>query len=278
MTASTSLLAWIESLFRDPAAQTALVADPQGYAADHGFQNLSSADVHDALCLAADNRSASYDHGSSNHVQLPPPPAHYDHEDGAHYLRSYVSNNYTTIDEHNTNIDNSVHERVNTGGGDFSQEIHNDPVVASGHGAVAAGGDIRDSTVTTGSRNVVGDHNQAVTGSDNTTAFGSGDATNAHLGHANFGDGSALSIGGNADGHNTHSDTTTTVHNSGSGDTTVNAAGDHGDANQSADQHHADDSTHSNYDDTSHNDSHNDYNAHNDSHLDDSHNADIHHY
>jgi len=162
MTASTSLLAWIESLFRDPAAQTALLADPQGYAADHGFQNLSSADVHDALCLAADNRSASYDHDSGNHVQLPPPPARYDHEDGAHYLRSYVSNNYTTIDEHNTNIDNSVHQQVDTHGGDFSQEIHNDPVVASGDHSVAAGGDIRDSTLTTGDRNVVGNDNQAV--------------------------------------------------------------------------------------------------------------------
>jgi len=271
MTSSFSLLAWIESLFRDPAAQAAFQADPQGVAASQGFPNLSSADVHDALCLAADNRSASHDHDSGNHVHFPPPPAHHHGENGSDYLRNYVTNNYTTVD-------NSVHERVNTGGGDFSQEIHNDPVVASGHGAVAAGGDIRDSTVTTGDRNVVGNHNQAVTGSDNTTAFGSGDATNAHLGHANFGDGSALSIGGDADGHNTHSDTTTSVHNSGSGDTAVNAAGDHGSANQFADQHHADDSTRSNYDDTSHTDSHNDYNSHNDSHLDDSHNADIHHY
>jgi hypothetical protein len=278
VTSSFSLLAWIENLFRDPAAQAAFQADPRGVAASQGFPNLSSADVHDALCLAADNRSASHDHDSGNHVHFPPPPEHHHGEDGAHYLRNYVTNNYATVDEHNTNIDNSVHERVNTGGGDFSQEIHNDPVVASGHGAVAAGGDTRDSTVTTGDRNVVGNHNQAVTGSDSTTAFGSGDATNAHLEHANFGDGGALSIGGNADGHNTHSDTTTSVHNSGSGDTTVNAAGDHGGAHQYADQHHADDSTHTNYDDTSHTDSHNDYGSHNDAHLDDSHNADIHHY
>jgi hypothetical protein len=277
MTASTSLLAWIESLFRNPAAQAALQADPQGYAADHGFQNLSSADVHDALCLAADNRSASYDHDSSNHVQLPPPPAHYDHEDGAHYLRSYVSNNYTTIDEHNTNIDNSVHERVNTHGGDFSQEIHNDPVVASGDHSVATGGDIHDSTLTTGDRNVVGDNNQAATGDHNTTAFGSGDATNAHLDHSNFGDGGALSIGGNADGNNTHSDTTTSVHNSSSGATSVNAAGDHADAHQNVDQHQADDSTHTNYDDTSHTDHHDELNSHDNTHLADHHNTDIHH-
>jgi hypothetical protein len=142
---------------------------------------------------------------------------------------------------------------------------------------VAAGGDIRDSTLTTGDGNVVGDDNHAVTGDDNTTAFGSGDATNAHLDHSNFGDGGALSIGGNADGNNTHSDTTTSVHNSGSGATSVNAAGDHADAHQNVDQHQADDSTHTNYDDTSHTDSHNELNSHDNTHLDDHHNTDIHH-
>jgi hypothetical protein len=276
-TVSTSLLAWIESLFRDPAAQAALQADPQGYAADHGFQNLSSADVHDALCLAADNRSASYDHGSGNHVQLPPPPAHYDHEDGAHYLRSYVSNNYTTIDEHNTNIDNSVHQDIDTHGGDFDQVIDNDPVVASGDGAVAAGGDIRDSTLTTGNGNVVGDGNHAVTGDGNTTAFGSGDATTADLGHTNVGDGGSVSIGGNAYGHNEDNDTSTSVHNSGSGDTSVNAAGGHGDAAQHADQSEHDDSTRTNSEDSSHSDSHDQVASHNDSSYENSHDYDAHH-
>jgi hypothetical protein len=150
-------------------------------------------------------------------------------------------------------------------------------VVASGDHSVAAGGDISDSNITTGDGNVVGDNNQAVTGDHNTTAFGSGDASNANFDHTSVGDGGALSVGGDAYGHNEDNDTSTSVHNSGSGDTSVNAAGDHGYADQTADQSHHDDSSYSNYDDHSSSDSHDDYNSHNSAQADDSHNVDIHH-
>ncbi len=276
MATTSSLLDWILSLLRDPAEQAAFQADPSGYAADHGFSDLSAADVHDALCLAGDNESQSWRGGHDGHVHFPP-PRHYDHgESGTHYLRSYITNNYTSIDERSTNIDNSVHERVDTHGGDFSQNIHNDPVVASGDGAVAAGHDIRDSTLTTGDRNVVGDNNHAVTGDHDTTAFGSGAATNARFDHASFGDGAATSIGGNADGQAEHSDTSTSVHG-GDGPTSVNAAGAHATAHALDDQHSTDSSTHSSFDDHAHTDSHNELNSHDTSHFDDSHNTDIHH-
>ena len=276
MATTTSLLDWILSLLRDPNQQAAFQADPQGYASEHGFSNLSAADVHDALCLAGDNQSQSYRGDHDAHVHYPP-PQHYEHgESGAHYLRSYITNNYTSIDERSTNIDNSVHERVDTHGGDFSQSIHNDPVIASGDHAVAAGHDIRDSTLTTGNGNVVGDNNQAVTGDHNTTAFGSGAATNADLSHASFGDGAAPSIGGNADGHNEHNATNTSVHG-GDGPTSVNAAGAHANAHAVDDQHATDSSTHSAFDDHSHTDSHSELNSHNQAHFDDSHNIDIHH-
>jgi hypothetical protein len=280
MTASTSLLDWILSLLRDPDARAAFQANPDGYAAAHGFDGLSSADVHDALCLIADNGSASYDHkfSGSNEVHYPPPQQHYDyHEPASQYLNHYITNNYTTIEEHNTNIDDSVHQNIDTHGGDFNQVIDNDPVVASGDGAVAAGGNIDHSTLTTGDGNVVGDGNHAVTGDDNTTAFGSGDATNANLHNVHTGDGSGLSLGGDATGHTTDNDTTTSVHNSGSGATSVDAAGAHGYADQYANQSEHNDSTHSNYQDDSHNDSHNDYNSANSDHFNDSHDVDIHH-
>ena len=278
MTTSTSLLDWILSLLRDPDSRAAFQADPEGYASDHGFQDLSSADVHDALCLIADNGSASYDHKfTASDVHYPPPP-HYDsHHDAPQYLNHYITNNYKVIDEHNTNIDDSVHQNIDTHGGDFHQVIDNDPVVASGDGAVAAGGDIKDSTVTTGDHNVVGHDNQAVTGDDNTTAFGSGDATNADLGHTHVGDGGALSIGGDAHGHSENNDTSTSVHSSGSGDTSVNAAGGHGDASQVADQHESDNATHTNYEDSSHSDSHDTIGSHNDSTYDSNHDYDSHH-
>ena len=274
MATSTSLLDWLLEMLRDPSARAAFQADPQGYLNQCGFHNVSGADVHEALQLISDDDH----HSHSDHNVHYPPPREYHHGDSPeHVLRSYITNNYTTINEHNTNIDDSVHQDIDTHGGDFQQTIDNDPVVASGEGSVAAGGNIDGSKVTTGDGNVVGDGNHAVTGDHDTTAFGSGSATDANINHASFGDGSGLSVGGDASGHNTHSDTTTAVHNSGSGDTSVNAAGSHGYADQNADQSSHNDSTHSNYEDHSQSDSHDDYNSHNSGSYDDSHNVDVHH-
>ncbi|WP_028923391.1 IniB N-terminal domain-containing protein [Pseudonocardia acaciae] len=278
--ADSTLLDWIMSLLRDPEARADFQADPQGYAADNGLANLSAADVHDALTLIADNQSAGYDHrhGGDNGVHYPP-PRHPDHNDGdgASYLNNYVTNNYTTIEDHSTNIDNSVHQNIDTDGGDFDQVIDNDPVVASGDGSVASGGDIRDSDITTGDGNVVGDGNQVVSGHGNTTAFGSGDATDASFEGARFGDGSAVSVGGNAYGNSEDNDTSTSVSNSGSGDTSVNAAGDHGYADQAADQSATDNSSFSNYEDNSSSYSDNEINSNNDSRSMDSHDTVVDH-
>jgi hypothetical protein len=275
---TSSLLDWILSLLRDPDARADFQHDPDGYAAQHGFQGLTAADIHDALTLIADSGSASYDHRFHDDGVHYPPPHHYPSGESApHYLNNYITNNYKIIDDHSTHIDNSVHQNIDTHGGDFNQVIDNDPVVASGDGAVAAHGDIRDSDITTGDHNVVGDGNEVVTGDHNTTAFGSGDATNASFDHTSVHDGGAISLGGNAYGHNEDNSTSTAVHNSGSGDTSVNAAGTHGYADQTADQSHHDDSSYSNYEDHSSTDSHNDYNSHNSAHVSDSHDVDVHH-
>ncbi|WP_156935393.1 IniB N-terminal domain-containing protein [Pseudonocardia spinosispora] len=277
-TASPSLLDWIMELFRNPEARAEFRDDPRGYAEENGFENLSAGDVRDALCLVADSQSAGYDHrGGNGGTHYPPPPRHdddgrddHDNDDGPRYLNNYITNNYETIEENTTNIDNSVHQNVDTDGGDFSQVIDNDPVVASGDGSVAAGGDISDSTLTTGDGNVVGDGNQAVTGDDNTSAFGSGDATDTNLEDVRFGDGSAASFGGDASGSSSDDDTTTAVRNSGSGDTSVNAAGSGGYADDYSDQSSTDDSTHSNYTDDSRVDSHDSINSDNESRYSDS--------
>ncbi len=273
MATSTSLLDWLLDLLRDPEAREAFERDPQGYLNDCGFHDVSGRDIHEALTLISDDDDR---HGSHGHHY--PPPREYHHGDGPDtVLKNYVTNNYTTIEDHSTNIDNSVHQDIDTHGGDFSQVIDNDPVVASGDGSVAAGGDIRDSTLTTGNGNVVGDNNQAVTGDGNTSSFGSGDANNTDISHSSFGDGSAVSGGGDAYGHSTDNDTTTAVHNSGSGETSVNAAGDHGYADNYSDQSAHDDSTRSNYEDHSSSDSHDDVNSHNSGSYEDSHDVDVHH-
>jgi hypothetical protein len=271
-----SLLDWILDLLRNSDERNAFQADPDRYAAEHGFAAVNAGDVHDALCVAADSASAHSDHRHSEHHVAP--PHHYSHHTNpVHYLHQYVTNNYTTIEEHTTNIDDSIHQNVDTHGGDFNQVIDNDPVVASGDGAVAAGGDIRDSTVTPGSGNVVGDDNHAITGDDNSTAFGSGDATTASFDHVRTGSGSGLTLTGDATGHDTDNNTATQVHASGSGPTSVDAAGPHANASQYADQADHNNSTHSNYSDHSDTSLHNTYDSNNSGHYADSHDTDYHH-
>jgi hypothetical protein len=65
------------------------------------------------------------------------------------------------------------------------------------------------------------------------------------------------------------------VRNSGSGDTSVNAAGDHGSADQYANQNETDDSTHSNYENNSNTDSHDNTNSHNQSDFRDDHSSTV---
>ena len=272
-TSSLSLLDWLINLLRDPDARSVFQADPQSYVKENGFENLSSNDIYDALCLIGDNQSAGYDHrGGGEHFPPPPHPSH-GHGDAARYLNNYITSNYT-VDDRDTNIDSSIHQEIDTGGGDFEQTIDNDPVVASGDGSVAAGGDIRDSTLTSGDGNVVGDDNEAVTGNDNSTAFGSGDATSASFDDARFGDGSAVSLGGNAEGSSNDNDTTTSVRG-GDGATSVNAAGESGNANQSADQSHNETSTDTSFDDHSRADSHTDLNSHNQADISDDHSTSL---
>lgn len=272
---STSLLDWILTLFKDPDAREAFRADPDKYAAQHGFENVSAADMQDVLCVAADSQPAHSDHGDhgdhSHRSDYSPPPSHHHGEAAPHYLNRYITNNYQTVEKHETNIDQSIHQNVDTHGGDFDQHIDNDPVVASGDGAVATAGDIRDSTVTPGSGNVIGDDNNADTGDGNNTAFGSGDASSTDIEHSSFGDGSSLTGNGTADGNNTSNDTHTVAHNSGSGDTSVSAAGAGGYSDAYADQHQSDNSEHSNYEDASHTDTHDAFNSHNSADLSDSH-------
>jgi hypothetical protein len=266
-----SLLEWLLDLLKDPSARADLLDDPNKYLDDHGFGNVDARDLYDSLCLAADNDHSHNDHG--NHY---PPPKHYNnHEDAGHYLKSYITNNYTYVDDRDTNIDDSIHQKIDTHGGDFDQTIDNHPVVASGDGAIAAGGDIRDSTLTTGDGNVVGDGNRAVTGDHNTTAFGQGDATNASFDDAHFGSGSGVSLGGNASGSAEDNDTSTAVHG-GSGATNVNAAGNDGNANDVANQAHTTSDFDQDIDSHSSVDSHADVASHNSVDTHDSHDFDLH--
>jgi hypothetical protein len=222
MTTSTSLLDLLLSLFRGPEAMAAFEEDPKGFLGSCG--DISPDDVRDALVLLQDSQDADLDRDytvganhTSNHVQVPPPPPVPENQDGesnheaaVRYLNTYVTNNY--VDDRDTIIDNSVNQQIDTGGGDFDQDIDIDSVAATGDGAVAAGDDIEDSTIVTGDDNqvgngnmsgddnIVGDNNDVISGDDNNTAFGDGDANSASLEDVQVNDGGALAVGGNATG------------------------------------------------------------------------------
>jgi hypothetical protein len=246
-----TLLEFLRSLIYDDEARQEFADNPDQALADAGLDHLSAADVHDALSLMQDDSqeadfSRDTDTGG-NEINIAPPAPVESHDGGdesaVEYINKYITNNY--IDDRDTTIDNSVNQQIDTGGGDFDQNIDIDSTVASGDGAVAAGDDIEDSTIATGDGNtigdgnvtgddntvgdgntdvnvdgggsaIVGDGNQAVVGDGNTSSFGDGDATSAEIdGDVNVDDGSSFAIGGNSSVDSSdHSDDDTYTDNS----------------------------------------------------------------
>jgi hypothetical protein len=213
-----TLLEFLRSLIFNDEARQDFAEDPEGALDAAGLGHLSADDVHDALLLMQeDNQDADFSRdyetgGNEINVAAPAPVEHHDDggsESAVEYINKYITNNY--IDDRDTTVDNSVNQQIDTGGGDFDQNIDIDSTVASGDGAVAAGDDIEDSTVVTGEGNTVGDGNvtgdgnitgdgnQAVIGDGNTSSFGDGDAVSADInGDVNVDDGSSFAIGGSS--------------------------------------------------------------------------------
>ena len=201
---ATSLLEFLRELLSDAGLRAQFENDPQGTLNANGLGNVSAADLHDGLSLMCDSSEHDSDngHGGGYHVAAPQPVDH--DQSPIEYLRTYVTNNYTIDDR---DIDNSIHQDIDNRGGHFDQDISN--VSNSGDGAVVAGDDIDDSTITTGNHNqvgdgnvqgehnVVGDGNDVVSGSNNTTGFGTGDVSSVG-GGVSVGAGGAFSGTGNA--------------------------------------------------------------------------------
>src|ERR1700761_2450814 len=194
MSSVTSLLDFILNLLKDPQAQAEFKANPQAVLADNGLTGVCAADIHDTLPLVTDNRAVEQ---TSSHTSAPsaaPAPGESDTHAAVRYL-SYITNTYSYTDDHNTAIDESVHQNI-WAAGDVTQTFDNNNVVSSGHGSVAAGGDISGSTVTTGNGDAVG--SGAAAGTGNVTGSGNalGDGSAAGTGHAGaHGDGSTIGHG-----------------------------------------------------------------------------------
>src|SRR5918992_102848 len=93
---TSNLLELLLNLLRDPSAYR---EDPEGFLSDCG--DVSPDDIREALILLQDRQDAN------------------------------VNRDYNTVDDRDTNIDNSTDIQVETEGGDFDADIDFDSTVAS---------------------------------------------------------------------------------------------------------------------------------------------------
>ncbi|OLT02590.1 hypothetical protein BJF90_29040 [Pseudonocardia sp. CNS-004] len=235
-----TIMEFLQQLFSSEEAREAFQENPEQALDDAGLGHLSADDVSDALTMMHDDsQSADFSreyNGGDNEVNIaaPAPVEHHDggSESAAEYITKYVTENYIT-NEGDTITDNSVNQQIDTGGGDFDQNIDIDSTVASGDGAVAAGDDIEDSTIATGDGNtigdgntsvdvegggsaIVGDGNASVIGDGNTSGFGDGDVSSTEIdGNVSVDDGSSFAIGGSSSVDSSdHSDDDVNIDNS----------------------------------------------------------------
>jgi hypothetical protein len=275
-----TLLEFLRELLTNEQARDLYAANPDAALSRYGLDNLSPADVHDALVLIEDNETAEYTagHFDAQFATPPPVPVNYtggEHQAAVDYINRYVSNTYTA--DRDSITDNSTEQHIRTDGGDFDQDLDVDSLVASGDGAVAAGQDITGSTVVSGDENqvgagnlsgdnnVVGNNNDALGGDGNTAAFGDGDANRAAFDDVDVSHGGALSVGSNAAGNydvdDSFNDTSTSTRNSNEFDHSFNTD------NDIADDSFNDVSSETDID--SHDSVHNDNQSHNNVDVDD---------
>jgi hypothetical protein len=238
-----SLLDTLIGIFSDNDTHQAFQNDPDGFLNQNGFGNVTSQDIEAEMPRVLEalqgNSGGATQGGAANfagsgNVVLPPPPGGGGGgggEEGGlsgaiesinHYTnvlnvteQSFQDNDYTSIDDRDTTVDQSVNQNI-TAFGDVNQDFDNDVVsgdgavaagdgsqVNTGDGAVQAGDDIEDSTIATGdvggsvfgdvSDSVVGDGNQVIDDSIvGAASFGEGDATNVVAENANLGDGTIV--------------------------------------------------------------------------------------
>ena len=236
-----SVFDFLFDLFQDEEARTELAADGPGYIEEHLPEGMTQAEFLEgveSVCgelppeQAAILRSAygldGPDGTSPSSPSYPPAPPQQPGETDIDYTlrqinhysevvnvtnQSFEDNDTTTINDQDTNVDNSVNQNI-TAFGDVTQDFDNDVVtgdenalggdgaqVNSGDGAVQAGGNITDATIATGNveGSVTGDVYDSVVGDDNqviddstvgAVSFGEGDAINAD--NVNQGDGTIV--------------------------------------------------------------------------------------
>ena len=136
-TVADALISFILSLLRDPAAVEKFDAAPTAVLASKGLQDACAADVQAVKPIIVDNPTVIV-----KPVPVgPPPPPDPPHSDEVVKEIKHIINQFATIDNRTTIVDQSTNQNIWTEGGDVTQIFDQEAVIASGDGSVAAGDD-----------------------------------------------------------------------------------------------------------------------------------------
>lgn len=128
-----ALIAFILSLLHDPAAAEKFNTDPQGSLASNGLQGACAADVHAVTPIIVEYPTVT--------PQPPGPTPPHHHEPVIREI-SRILNQFTTIDNRSTVVDQSTNQNIWTSGGDLTQIFDQTANVASGDHSMSAGHNI----------------------------------------------------------------------------------------------------------------------------------------
>lgn len=169
-TIADALIAFILSLLRDPDAVEEFNAAPQAALASKGLEGACAADVKAVAPVIIDHPDVTP--RPDGPVYRPDPP------DEVIKEISRIINQFTTIDNRSTVIDQSTNQNI-WAKGDVTQIFDQEAVVAVGDGSVAAGDDAAvdnsENEVTVGDvavGNTTGSHNTTSTGTPPDVAAG----------------------------------------------------------------------------------------------------------
>jgi len=136
VTVANSIIEFILSLLRDPAALAELEKDPEAALVKNKVAGICAEDVRAVAPIIYD-RSDVVPRASS--TTTPAPPSN--HNDVVNEI-TRITNNWTTIDSRSTIVDQSVNQNIWTEGGDVTQIFDQSAGVASGDGSMAGGDDV----------------------------------------------------------------------------------------------------------------------------------------
>lgn len=131
-TIANSIIEFILSLLRDPAAMAELKDDPDGTLARNRMEGVCADDIRAVAPVIYDRPDVV---PKAHHT--PPPPS--DNDVVNEITR--ITSNWTWVDNRATIVDQSVNQNIWTEGGDVTQEFDQSAGVASGDDSVASGDD-----------------------------------------------------------------------------------------------------------------------------------------